>query len=176
MKPYAVIETGGKQYRVESNSILQVERLPVDPGSQIDLDRVLAMSDGDSLQVGAPYVDGAIVRAIVMEHLQGPKVVSFKYKRRKGYRRKQGHRQELTKLKIQALNADGQAEATASETAAVTPSSEVASSEAPGREFAPAETVDVSAEAPAAPEPVGGEATPAGTAAEDASSAEEKQS
>lgn len=107
MKPYAVIETGGKQYRVEQNSIVQVERLPVDAGSQVELDRVLALSDGSELEVGTPYLEGQAVTAVVMEHFRGPKVVSFKYKKRKGYHRKQGHRQELTKLKIQALTADG---------------------------------------------------------------------
>jgi large subunit ribosomal protein L21 len=132
MKPYVVIETGGKQYRVEQNAIVQVERLPVDAGSQVDLDRVLAASDGTLLEVGSPYLVGRAVRAVVMEHLRGRKVVSFKYKKRKGYRRKQGHRQELTKLKIQALDAEAAGEPDAN-----------AQREADAPEPIPVETKDV---------------------------------
>ncbi len=100
MEAYAVVETGGKQYRVEKGTILDVERLDAEAGKKLNLDRVLALSDGEKLAVGTPQVDGATVSAEVLEHFRGPKVVAFKRKRRKGYRNKQGHRQELTKIKI----------------------------------------------------------------------------
>ncbi len=104
MKPYAVIETGGKQYRVEENQVLNVELLKEEPRSKLALDKVLAVSDGATLQVGTPYLEGTSVEVVVMEHFRAPKVVSFKYKKRKGYRKKQGHRQEQTRLKILSLS------------------------------------------------------------------------
>lgn len=107
MEPYAVVETGGKQLLVQQNQVVAVELLKADPGSTLSLDKVLAVSDGTSLTVGAPYVDGAAVNAVVMEHFRGTKVVSFKFKKRKGYRRKKGHRQEQTRLKIQSLPGGG---------------------------------------------------------------------
>ena len=103
MEAYAVIETGGKQYRVGAGETLDVERLDGEAGASIALDRVLALSDGTSLTVGTPTVEGAAVTAEILEHLRGPKVISFKKKRRKGYKRKQGHRQELTRIKIVQL-------------------------------------------------------------------------
>ena len=103
MEAYAVIETGGKQYRVGAGETLDVERLDGEAGASIALDRVLALSDGTSLTVGTPTVEGVAVTAEILEHLRGPKVISFKKKRRKGYKRKQGHRQELTRIKIVQL-------------------------------------------------------------------------
>lgn len=103
MKPYAVIETGGKQYRVESDDTLNVERLASDVGKKIDLQPVLAISDGTTLTLGKPNVKKAKVTAVVLKHIRGDKVVSFKKKRRKGYSRKKGHRQELTVLKIESI-------------------------------------------------------------------------
>ena len=113
MKPYAVIETGGKQYRVEENQVLNVELLDAEPRSKLALDKVLAVSDGAILQVGTPYLEGTAVQAVVMEHFRAPKVVSFKYKKRKGYRKKQGHRQEQTRLKILSLGGGGSAKSNA---------------------------------------------------------------
>jgi large subunit ribosomal protein L21 len=100
MEPYAVIETGGKQYRVKAGDTFRVERLRVETGSEIDLSPVLAFSDGEKLEVGAPEVEGVAVKAAVLDHIRGEKVISFKKKRRKGYSRKIGHRQELTVLRI----------------------------------------------------------------------------
>ncbi len=105
MEAYAVIETGGKQYRVGEGQLLEVERLEGDAGAKIQIDRVLAQSDGTTLTVGTPTVAGAAVTAEVVEHLRGPKVISFKKKRRKGYKKKIGHRQELTRIKIVQLGA-----------------------------------------------------------------------
>lgn len=103
MKPYAVIETGGKQYRVETENVFQVERLGAKDGEKIELKPVLAISDGTSLTIGKPHLDEARVTAVVVKHMRGSKIVSFKMKRRKGYSRKIGHRQELTVLKIESI-------------------------------------------------------------------------
>ncbi len=103
MESYAVIETGGKQYRVLAGQELVVERLTAEAGSRVTLDRVLAQSDGTTLAIGTPLVAGAAVTAEVLEHSRAPKVVSFKKKRRKGYKRKIGHRQEQTRIKIESL-------------------------------------------------------------------------
>jgi large subunit ribosomal protein L21 len=105
MEAYAVIETGGKQYRVQSGDTLNVELLEAEVGADVALDRVLAVSDGATLTVGTPVVEGARVNARVVEHIRGPKVVSFKKKRRKGFKKKIGHRQELTVLKVENLGA-----------------------------------------------------------------------
>ncbi len=103
MDAYAVIETGGKQYYVKANDTLKVERLAGAVGDQVAFDRVLALSDGNSLQVGAPTVPGATVTYTVVDHIRGEKVVSFKKKRRQGYKRKQGHRQELTVVRVASV-------------------------------------------------------------------------
>ncbi|MBW7909246.1 MAG: 50S ribosomal protein L21 [Kiritimatiellae bacterium] len=105
MDAYAVIETGGKQYRVKQGDILDVEKLDVEPGQKVTLDRVLALNAGSSLVVGAPVVAGASVTAEVVDQHRGEKVVNFKKKRRKGYHRKVGHRQSLTRLKVEAITA-----------------------------------------------------------------------
>jgi large subunit ribosomal protein L21 len=103
MESYAVIETGGKQYRVKSGDKLQVEHLDVDVGQEVNFEHVLAVSDGKTLNIGSPNVDGSQVYAKVIEQSRGPKVVAFKKKRRKGYTRKVGHRQELTTLRIDTI-------------------------------------------------------------------------
>ena len=103
MQAYAVIETGGKQYRVQQGDTLKVERLAADAGSVVKISKVLALSDGASLKIGKPCVEGAEVALEVVEHVRGEKVVSFDKKRRKGYSRTVGHRQELTVVKVQSL-------------------------------------------------------------------------
>lgn len=103
MSSYAVIETGGKQYRVEQGTVLDVEKLSVEVGQEVEIDRVLAFSDGSSVQIGSPLLDGVSVTAKVVDHHRGKKLISFKKKRRQGYRRKMGHRQDLTRIEITAL-------------------------------------------------------------------------
>ena len=103
MKPYAVIQTGGKQYLVHHNEVISVEKLEGETGATVTFDQVLALSDGSTLDLGTPVLDGTTVTAVAMEHYRGPKVVSYKYKKRKGYERKQGHRQEQTRVKIQSV-------------------------------------------------------------------------
>jgi large subunit ribosomal protein L21 len=105
MEPYAVIQTGGKQYRVQKNTVLDVELLDAEKDSSVTLTDVLAVSDGSKLTVGTPLVQGAAVTATVIEQFRGKKVVAFKKKRRKGYKRKVGHRQDLMRVKIDAINA-----------------------------------------------------------------------
>ncbi len=105
MDAYAVVETGGKQYLVKQNSQLDVEKLAGEAGAGLTLDRVLAVSDGQTLKVGAPVITGASVIAEIVKQFRGEKVVSFKKKRRKGYHKKIGHRQSLTRLTIKEIKA-----------------------------------------------------------------------
>jgi large subunit ribosomal protein L21 len=111
MSAYAVIETGGKQYRVTEGAEFDVERLDAEVGKKVKLDRVLALSSGDELKVGTPTVKGTSVTAEVLDHHRGDKLVVFKKKRRKGYKRKQGHRQELTRIRIAAIGGKTKAKA-----------------------------------------------------------------
>lgn len=103
MEAYAVVETGGKQYRVQKGDVLDVERLAGEAGDKITLSRVLALSNGTDLTVGTPEVAGASVTAEVVKQLRGEKVIAFRKKRRKGYKKKRGHRQDLTQLKIASI-------------------------------------------------------------------------
>ena len=102
MEAYAVVETGGKQYRVKAGDTLKVELLEGEVGGKVDR-TVLAVSDGKTLTVGKPVVKGAKVSASIVEHTKAPKVVAFKKKRRKGYKRKVGHRQPLTVLRVETI-------------------------------------------------------------------------
>ena len=104
---YAVIETGGKQYRVSPGQTVEVELLPAEPGATVALDRVLLVSTGDSTLVGRPVVDGASVVATVAREGRGDKVLVFKYKSKKRYRRMRGHRQDHTYLLITDIQAEG---------------------------------------------------------------------
>jgi large subunit ribosomal protein L21 len=100
---YAVIKTGGKQYRVAAGDKLRVERLASEVGSDVTFDQVLMLADGDNVTIGAPLVDGASVQA----HGRGDKVMIFKFRRRKHYRKTQGHRQDYTEVEIGAIGAAG---------------------------------------------------------------------
>jgi large subunit ribosomal protein L21 len=97
---YAVIETGGKQYRVAPGDTLEIERLDVEPGKSLTLDKVLFVAKEGQFTVGSPTVAKASILADVVEHLRGEKKTTFKKKRRKGYQKTIGHRQELTRIKI----------------------------------------------------------------------------
>jgi large subunit ribosomal protein L21 len=102
---YAVIKTGGKQYKVAAGETLRVERLTADVGSDITLDQVLAIGSGADLVAGAPLVAGASVTASVVSHGRHDKVRIFKMRRRKHYQKRQGHRQNFTEIRISAVNA-----------------------------------------------------------------------
>jgi large subunit ribosomal protein L21 len=100
---YAVLETGSKQYRVSAGDTLQIERLPVEAGQPVTFDRVLLVNNDGKLSVGSPTVTSASVVADVVEHIRGEKKVAYKMKRRKGFRKTIGHRQELTVVKIKEI-------------------------------------------------------------------------
>lgn len=100
---YAIIKTGGKQYRVQEGDTLFVEKLNVEAGESFDFDQVLAVSGDNGLTVGAPVVEGAKVSAKVLENGKAKKVIVFKYKSKKDYRKKQGHRQPFTKVQIEKI-------------------------------------------------------------------------
>jgi large subunit ribosomal protein L21 len=103
MDAYAVLETGGKQYRVATGDTVEIELLDAEAGQDVALDKVLALSDGKELKIGMPYVEGAKVVVTVVGHKRGKKVINFKKKRRKGYARKVGHRQELTVATVKSI-------------------------------------------------------------------------
>ncbi len=102
---YAVIKTGGKQYRVVPGERLKVEKLETEVGGSVTLNQVLMVSDGDKTTIGSPIVKGASVKATVVSHGRGDKVMIFKMRRRKHYRKTQGHRQSFTEIKIEAIAA-----------------------------------------------------------------------
>jgi len=100
---FAIVQTGGKQYRVSPGDILRVERLPGNRGDEVLLEQVLLVADGDAIQVGQPLVPGARVVSEILRQGKGKKVLVFKKKRRKNYRRRQGHRQLYTALEIKEI-------------------------------------------------------------------------
>ncbi|NLY85056.1 MAG: 50S ribosomal protein L21 [Tissierellia bacterium] len=100
---YAVIETGGKQYRVQQGDVILVEKIDAEEGANISFDKVLLISKEGNVVVGKPYVDGAKVDGVVLEQGKGKKIIVFKYKPKKNYRKKQGHRQPYTKVKIENI-------------------------------------------------------------------------
>ena len=101
---YGIIATGGKQYKVSEGDIINVEKLGVEAGETVRFDQVLAVSDNE-MKVGSAFVDGASVTASVVENGRGKKVIVYKYKRKTGYHKKNGHRQAYTKVKIEKINA-----------------------------------------------------------------------
>ncbi len=103
---YAIIETGGKQYRVEEGQAVVIERLrDHKPGDPVTFDRVLLVRDGDEVKIGQPYVEGAAVRATIAEEFKGEKIRGFKYKPKKRYRRRYGHRQRYMRAQIEEIQA-----------------------------------------------------------------------
>ncbi len=102
---YAIVNINGVQTRITPDEVLDVPRLDGEPGSKLTFDRLLMIGDGDRIAVGQPYVKGATVTVEVLEHLRGPKLRVFKFKRRREYRRRRGHRDELTRLRVTAITA-----------------------------------------------------------------------
>lgn len=152
---YAVVKTGGKQYRVAQDDIILVEKLVVEPGAAIELDQVLMLDDGKATTIGTPLVEGARVAATVIDQTRGDKIIVFKKKRRKDYKRTRGHRQDLTVLRITEILAKGQkASAKAAEKPAVAAPAETPAEEitAPAAETsAPVEAAAKKAPAKKAP-------------------------
>lgn len=150
---YAVILTGGKQYRVKEGDVLAIEKLDLEPGRKAHFDRVLLIEDGEKVLVGTPVLDDAMVLGLVLENFKDEKVLVFKKKRRKQYRRTKGHRQQLTKVRITRITAD-RTTITAADLAEEKP--------APVETPAPAPKPKKAAPAPApAAAPVKGKAKPA---------------
>lgn len=101
---YAIIETGGKQYRIEKGDVIDVELLKDSDSGKVTFDRILFLNDGSGVKVGAPYVQGSTVSAeIVREEVKGDKVIAYKYKKRKGFHKKKGHRQRYTQVRIKEI-------------------------------------------------------------------------
>jgi len=100
---FAIIESGGKQYRAVEGASLEVDRLPVEAGQEVTLDRVLLLVDEEKVSVGMPIVKGVRVKATVVDHVKGPKIVVFRYRPKKRYRVKTGHRQQYTQLKVHSI-------------------------------------------------------------------------
>jgi large subunit ribosomal protein L21 len=104
---YAIVEIAGQQFKIEKDQKLFVHRLQEDEGASINIDKVLLLGNGDDITLGAPAIEGAFAEAKVLGHLKGDKVIVFKKKRRKGYRKKNGHRQYLTEIQISGISASG---------------------------------------------------------------------
>ena len=102
---YAIVATGGKQYRVREGQVINVEKLGAEAGSDVVLEKVLLVGEGDEVKIGTPYVEDAAINCQVLEHKRDRKIIVFKHKRRKDYRKKAGHRQEYTRLKVTSIQA-----------------------------------------------------------------------
>jgi large subunit ribosomal protein L21 len=148
---YAVVSTGGKQYRVEPGTQLSVERLEAEPGASVTFDRVLLVGDGDQVTVGTPTIDGALVTATVLGEERGPKLVIFKFKQKVKYRRRTGHRQHLTRVRVDRIDAAGRS-ATREEEAETAPATSEVAAEAPAKPARRSRTKAAATET-AAPEP-----------------------
>ena len=139
---YAVVKTGGKQYRVTKDDTILVEKLDADEGQTVTLSDVMLLGDGDKVTVGTPVVADASVEAQVVSQTRGPKIIIFRRKRRKNHRRTQGHRQDLTLLKITDINTSGKKAAPAKKAAA-----KAEAKPAEKKEAAPAKKAAAKAEA-----------------------------
>ena len=112
---YAVVNSGGKQYKVQKGEVLKVEKISGDVGNSVTFDRVLMFSDGENVSIGQPVLDGVSVEGHIVEQGKAKKIIVFKYKRRKRFRRKNGHRQEFTAVQIDNIKAEGTKAAKAAE-------------------------------------------------------------
>ena len=102
---YAIVNTGGKQYKIKQGDVLRVEKIPGEVGSPVSFDKVLMFSDGENVNIGRPVLDNVAVKGHIVDQGKDKKIVVFKYKRRKRYRRKLGHRQQYTEIKIDSIEA-----------------------------------------------------------------------
>lgn len=123
---FAVVKTGGKQYRVSTGDLLKVERLEGEAGQAIDFSSVLLINDEGKISVGTPLLDKVKVRATIVEQTRGDKIIVFKKKRRQGYRRKAGHRQDLTVIRVEEILLQGENHSSSKKTASATAATEAA--------------------------------------------------
>lgn len=146
---FAVVKTGGKQYRVSPGDVVLVEKIEGEAGQSIHLDHVLMFGDADKATVGAPLVDKALVHAVIREQTRGDKIIVFKKRRRQGYRRKAGHRQDLTVLEIGGIEVGGKLVASAEAKAklAKPTKAQEAAAEAPAKKAAPKKSAEKKADA-----------------------------
>ncbi|MFT5735723.1 MAG: large subunit ribosomal protein L21 [Maribacter sp.] len=139
---YAIVEMAGQQFKVAKDQKVYVHRLQTEEGKKVTFDNVLLLDDGTNVTIGAPAIDGAAVEAKVIKHLRGDKVIVFHKKRRKGYRKKNGHRQSLTEIVIESIVAKGAKKSKAAEPKKAAPKTEVApKAVAPKKEVAPKKAV-----------------------------------
>ncbi len=150
---YAVVKTGGKQYRVATDDRITIERLEGEAGDIIELNEVLMIADGDKVEIGTPFIDGACVAGELVEQARGKKIIVFKKKRRKGYRRRNGHRQDLTVLRITEILTGGK-KPSGVKKAAASPKAKAKAkaAAAPKKETKPAEAKKPAAKKAALPE------------------------
>ena len=146
---YALVKTGGKQYRVSKDDTILVERLSAEEGEQIILNDIVMLGDGDKVMIGTPLVNGAGVSAMVVRQTRGPKIIIFRRKRRKNHRRTQGHRQDLTLLKIIDIAEDAKSLKTAKPAAKSAPKKAKASVK-PAKKAAAPKTASANKDAPKA--------------------------
>ena len=145
---FAVIKTGGKQYRVAAQDVITVARIEAEPGTPVTFDQVLMFTNDGGTQLGGPTVDGVTVAGEVVEQKRGPKVIAFKKRRRQNSKRKRGHRQDFTVVRITEILTDGERPARA---AAEEPTTQAAPAEAQTAEVAPAPAEPTAAKKPRAP-------------------------
>jgi large subunit ribosomal protein L21 len=143
---YAVVNTGGKQYKVQQGEVLRVEKIPGDIGSPVIFDRVLMFSDGENVQIGQPVLDDIAVQGHIVEQGRAKKIIVFKYKRRKRFRRKQGHRQEYTAVLIDTITT-GTVKAKTSDKEAEAPEAEAKKAEPKTQKAAPKKETTAKTEA-----------------------------
>ncbi|MBC2837953.1 50S ribosomal protein L21 [Robiginitalea sp. SC105] len=162
---YAIVEIAGQQFKVAKDQKVYVHRLREEEGQKVSFDQVLLIGDGDSVTIGAPAIDGAAVEAKVVKHLKGDKVIVFKKKRRKGYQKKNGHRQSLTELMIEGIVAKGAKKAAPKKAEPATKEAAPAKKEAPAKAEAKKEAA-AEKKAPAKPAPKAAEDLSSKTVAE----------
>lgn len=164
---YAVVSSGGKQYRVEPGSTLTVEKLTEEAGASVTFDRVLLIADGDDIRVGTPTVVGATISATVLGAELGPKIVVFKFKQKVKYRRRTGHRQHLTRVRIDEISASGSSRRSTARTRerAAPEAKATAATTAPAEKATPAKKRATAAKASTTAKPRASRAAPSTAAA-----------
>ncbi len=143
---YAIVEIAGQQFKVERGVKVYVHRLDASEGAKVEFDKVLLVDNGGKIQIGTPSIDGAKVAATVLSHLKGDKVIVFKKKRRKGYQKSNGHRQQLTQILVQGILGKGE---TLKDEIAVAKKAETAAVEVKDKKAAPKKAADKTDDAPA---------------------------